>query len=73
MTTPHSITANGFYNVFTGRKKWTITCGKCLHTWTEKVPLNEPASAICTNPNCRAQNTWSIASFARLYDKSLLD
>ena len=24
-----SVSANGLWNVFTGRKKWTITCGKC--------------------------------------------
>jgi len=65
--TPTTIHGNGLYNHFTGRKKWTITCGACGHTWKEKVPIHEPSSAIC--PCCKAQNKWSIVAFDAAYNK----
>jgi len=59
------IEANGFWNHFTGKKKWTITCGGCRHTWKEKVPIREPSSAIC--PSCGTQNIWSATNFDERY------
>lgn len=61
--------ANGFWNHFTGKKKWRIKCGKCSHGWSEKVPIQEPCSAIC--PCCGAQNKWSAIAFQKAYEASL--
>jgi hypothetical protein len=62
---------NGLWNVFTGRKKYTIRCGGCNHTWTDKVPFaaGDLASSIC--PCCGAQNTWSHLDFAVAYERQL--
>jgi len=67
--TPH-VRANGLWNVFTGRKKWTITCGKCSHTWQEKVPIVEVCSAIC--PCCHEQNVWSAREFQEWYERNVV-
>tara|TARA_Y100000034_G_C6807667_1_gene362780 strand:- start:46 stop:264 length:219 start_codon:yes stop_codon:yes gene_type:complete len=64
-----SIEANGLYNPFTGKKKWRITCGKCRHTWDEKVPIQERCSAVC--PSCKEQNVWSASRFQKAYDKQI--
>lgn len=66
MSVTPAVQANGFWNHFTGRKKWTITCGKCDHTWTEKVPIKDISSAIC--PCCKSQNKWSAVAFERRYN-----
>lgn len=68
---PSHVVGNGLYNWITGRKKWTITCGACQHTWKEKVPLHDIASAICSNPSCGAQNLWFIEAFERAYRAAL--
>jgi len=65
--TPNAIQANGFYNHFSGMKKWTITCDRCNHTWVEKVPIVEPSSVVC--PCCCTQNIWSIVKFEKEYNK----
>lgn len=65
--TPKYVQANGLHNPFTGNKKWTITCGKCEHTWKEKVPVNEKCSAVC--PSCSTQNIWSLSAFVDNYEK----
>lgn len=68
--TPRDIIANGLWNIFTGRKKWQICCGKCQHFWIEKIPIAaEPCSAIC--PNCREQNLWSSCDFAEMYENEI--
>lgn len=66
---PYIVSANGLCNIFTGRKKWTITCGNCHHTWVERVPIAKNCSAVCVNPNCRAQNVWPIAVFWQAYEQ----
>ncbi len=65
--TPKYLQANGLYNIFTGKKKWQITCGNCEHVWYEKVPLVDMCSAIC--PCCRQQNVWDSGEFMRKYDQ----
>lgn len=62
---------NGLWNVFTGRKKYTIRCGDCQHTWTDKVSFatGDIASSIC--PCCGAQNTWLHSDFQKAYDADL--
>ena len=62
--------ANGLRNPFTNKKKYTIQCGNCKHTWDEKVPdLVDEASAVC--PSCGAQNMWSHSEFGRRYESWL--
>jgi hypothetical protein len=69
-TGPASIFANGLWNHFTGRKKYTIKCGECEHTWTDKVSFaTDTASSLC--PCCGAQNKWSHSQFERDYDREL--
>lgn len=64
---PHNISANGWYNHFTGRKKYEVQCGDCLHTYSDKVPfkLSDRASSIC--PACSIINVWSHRNFADAY------
>ena len=63
---PAKLCANGLYNHFTGRKKYTITCGECSHRWPEKVPFTvDTASALC--PCCKVQNTWSHSLWLKRY------
>jgi rRNA maturation endonuclease Nob1 len=67
---PSYLGANGLWNIFTGRKKYTIVCGVCKHTFKDRVPFaTDRASALC--PCCGAQNTWSHNSFARDYDEKV--
>jgi hypothetical protein len=65
---PTYLSANGIWNHFTGRKRYTIRCGACAHSWREKVPFStgDVASALC--PSCGAQNVWSHAEFERDYN-----
>lgn len=68
---PRFVQANGLAgNLFTGKKKWRITCGRCDHEWDEKVPVRESCSAAC--PSCGAQNLWSLSRFAAEYDLAKL-
>jgi hypothetical protein len=62
---------NGLWNIFTGRKKYSIVCGSCGHTWSDKVPFEagDVASSIC--PCCGAQNIWSHSEFSKLYEKQI--
>lgn len=64
-TTPKFLQSNGFWNNFTGRKRYIITCGQCGHTYKDKVYFSQgdEASSIC--PNCNAQNIWSHAKWER--------
>ena len=68
---PAGTYANGLWNHFTKRKKYTIECGKCRHSWTEKVSFacGDKASAIC--PCCGSQNVWSHSEFERFYDLNM--
>ncbi len=65
------VSASGLWNHFTGRKKYTIECGNCKHTYRDKVPftMSDRASSIC--PACRAQNVWSHSAFHRAYENTL--
>ena len=70
-TKPAALFANGYWNGFTGRKKYSIACGKCSHSWQEKVPFvtSDIASVLC--PCCGTQNVWSHAEFGRDFQKYL--
>ena len=46
MITPYHISANGLWNIFSGKKKWTVTCGNCHYTWSDKLPIVEDITAI---------------------------
>lgn len=67
--TPHNIIINGLYNIFTGRKKYGIECGYCLHTYNDKLPLklSDRATSIC--PACKIINVWSHKKAANYFDK----
>jgi hypothetical protein len=43
---------------YTTGKAWTITCGKCQHSWREKLPVTGRLSARC--PECRTRNVWEV-------------
>ena len=66
---PTELFANGLWNIFTGKKKYTIECGKCNFSYTDKVIFNmgDTARSIC--PNCKSINKWSHSTFNRYYDK----
>lgn len=68
---PADLLANGLWNPFTGRKKYTIRCGACEHSYDDKVPFNmgDTASSICFA--CGSQNIWSHGEFQRGYNRSL--
>lgn len=66
---PQNLRANGLWNVFTNRKKWTVSCGNCGHSWQEKVLIVERCSAIC--PCCRTQNVWSAQAWQEYYNRIL--
>lgn len=60
---PRFLQANGLWNHLTEKKKWTITCGVCEHTWSEKVPIHDLCSAIC--PACRTINQMECCCLAK--------
>lgn len=66
---PDSLWANGLWNHFTNRKKYTVKCGNCSHTYDDKVSfLTDDASSLC--PACRAPNVWSHQTFLSLYSEA---
>ena len=66
---PKSLVASGLSNPFTGKKKYTIQCGHCHHSYVDKVLTNnDSASSVC--PCCKRQNMWSHYSFAVEYEKA---
>lgn len=68
MTEPNNLKANGLWNHFTGKKKYTIECGKCFFTWSDKVPfMTDRAGSIC--PACGEVNTWSHSEWSSYYEK----
>jgi len=69
--TPKYLTANGLWNVFTGNKKYNITCGNCSHTYKDKVPFSsgDIASSVC--PCCNCQNIWSHSTWEKAYNTTL--
>jgi len=69
MITPYHISANGLWNIFSGKKKWTVTCGNCHYTWSDKLPIVEDITAIC--PHCKKLNGWSASAFQRMYNENL--
>ncbi len=68
---PTSLVANGLWNIFTGKKKYTIECGACNFTYTDKVIFNmgDAANSIC--PSCKNINVWSHSRFEKFYDRML--
>ena len=70
-TRPYFLYANGFWNTFTGKKKYDITCGKCRFNYTDKVlfATGDTATSIC--PNCKSVNKWSHSKFQEFYDRQL--
>jgi len=65
---PENLRANGLWNIFTGLKKYRITCGDCKFIWDQKVPFarDDPrAVAIC--PACGTVNEWSHKTFDDFY------
>ena len=68
--TPYAVSANGLWNPFTQRKRFTVTCGSCDHTYKDKVICQtDKLSSIC--PNCRRLNIWSLSVFTDRYEKYL--
>jgi hypothetical protein len=39
-------------------KNFTITCGRCWHTWRAKLPIASVFSVRC--PECRTRNWWQV-------------
>ena len=70
-TSPKTLQANGLWNIFSGKKKYIVTCGNCEHTYSDKVYFksNDTASSIC--PCCNTQNTWSHSEWSKRYDSEL--
>ena len=68
---PSGLLANGFWNIFTGKKKYTISCGKCNFNYADKVlfKTGDTARSIC--PNCKSINKWSHSKFQKFYDRQL--
>ena len=68
---PTELLANGLWNIFTGKKKYTIKCGKCNFAYKDKVifDMGDIARSIC--PNCKIVNKWSHSGFNRYYNKML--
>lgn len=69
---PAQLAANGLWNHFTNRKRYTVTCGSCSHSYRDKVPFTvDTASSLC--PCCGAQNTWSHSRWAASYERMLTE
>lgn len=67
---PKRVFGNGLWNHFTGRKRYTVICGACGHSYRDKVPfVSNEASSLC--PSCGARNRWSHSDFAKQYDQLL--
>lgn len=68
---PAHLLANGLWNHFTGRKRYSIRCGQCEHSYTDKVLFStgDRASSLC--PACGAQNVWSHSQFERDYNREI--
>lgn len=68
--TPKSISANGLWNPWTRRKRFSLECGDCDHTYDDKIPImGEAASSLC--PCCGAQNKFSLAAWLKLYESNV--
>ena len=70
-TSPQNLRANGLWNIFTGKKKYHITCGNCDHSYSDKVvfSIGDTASSVC--PCCNAQNLWSHSKWDEFYSAQL--
>ena len=68
---PTGLLANGFWNIFTGKKKYTITCGNCNFSYIDKVifSMGDTANSIC--PSCNSVNIWSHTEFQEYYNTTL--
>lgn len=67
---PKCLVANGLWNVFTNKKKYTITCGNCSHTYSDKVYfIIDDASSIC--PNCKKRNKWKHSAWEKTYNEQM--
>jgi hypothetical protein len=67
---PRRLFANGLWNPFTHRKKYTVVCGECEHTFDEKVSfVTDNATAVC--PACGALNYWLHSDWQKSYDEQL--
>lgn len=69
--TPYGLESWNLWNIFTGRKKYTIVCGKCRHVYEDKLNfyLSDTASSIC--PGCGSQNVWSHSEWATYMEKQM--
>ena len=70
--TPKWIAANGLWNWFTGRKKYTITCGSCEHEFRVKVPFSQTDRAMGRCPMCGEVNAWSHSGWELRYEKEFI-
>ncbi len=69
--TAKSVTGNGLWYFWTGRKKFTIQCGNCGHCYQDKVYFDVSDEATSPCPSCRSLNIWSLSRFDAAYEKDL--
>ena len=64
---PSYISSTGLWNIFSQKKTYTITCGKCSHHYTDKVSFAHSDEATSPCPACHILNVWSHNAFAAMY------
>jgi hypothetical protein len=63
--TPAKLWANGLWNPFTKRKRYTIQCGNCNHIYREYISfLDDLAISKCTN--CNTKNKWNHSDYIKI-------
>lgn len=67
---PRDLAANGLWNIFTKRKRYTVLCGGCPHTYRDKVSFDtDRATSLC--PACGTLNMWKHSDWQRHYDQEI--